>query len=395
LHLKLRWLAMSVFVLASAVNFLDRSILNTLAPLIRSEFHLSNQQFGWVISAFSLCYALASPFIGYLLDGYGLNLVISVAVGVWSLAGFATGFVQNLTGLVLCRMGLGLGEAGGIPAVAKAGAMYLPPEERALGSALGQVGITVGAVLAPFVATGLALRHGWRWPFLLTGALGLFWIPLWLAVSRVIKPAYTTGMAKARVWWDRRLGVLIVANMLWMGLYSLWTNWTTLYLVDVHHLTLEEAQWYAWIPPLASNLGGFLGGWMAMRWIRKDGDPVPARLKVILLSAVGSLLTVAVPFAKTPRLAMVAISVSFLFILAGSVNIYVLPVDLFGTERAGFAISGLVFGYGLMQLAISPMIGHRLDQEGYALVCWVLAVTPLLAWGLLRGFLRDDEEGMK
>jgi MFS transporter, ACS family, hexuronate transporter len=266
--------------------------------------------------------------------------------------------------------------------VAKAGAMYLPPEERALGSALGQVGITVGAVLAPFVATGLALSHGWRWPFLVTGALGLLWIPLWLAVSRVIKPAYDSGVTKAQVWWDNRLGVLMLANVLWMGLYSLWSNWTTLYLVDVHHLTLKEAQWYAWVPPFASNLGGFLGGWMALRAIRKGRDPVPARLRVILISAIGSLLTVVVPLTKTPGWAMAAISVSFLFILAGSVNIYVLPVDLFGPERAGFAISGLVFAYGLMQLVISPVIGHMVDRAGYAMVCWVLSGTPLIAWAL-------------
>jgi ACS family hexuronate transporter-like MFS transporter len=378
---------MCVFVLASTVNFLDRTILNTLAPLIRSEFHINNEQFGWVIAAFSLSYALASPFVGYLLDGYGLDRVIAGAVAAWSLAGIATGFVRSLPGLVLCRIGLGLGEAGGIPAVAKAGAMYLPPEERALGSALGQAGITVGAMLAPFVATGLAVTHGWRAPFLVTGALGMLWVPLWLGVSRVIKPAYDTGASKALIWWDHRLGVLMVANLLWMGLYSLWSNWTTLYLVDVHHLSLAEAQWYAWVPPLASNFGGLLGGWMAMRWIRTGSDPVRARLRVILLSALGSLLTIAVPFTKSPGWAMASISVSFLFILAGSVNIYVLPVDLFGPERSGFAIAGLVFAYGLMQLGLSPAIGHRLDRDGYATVCWVLAVTPLVAWSVMHLFL--------
>lgn len=375
---------MSVFVLASTVNFLDRSILNTLAPLIRNEFHLNNEQFGWVISAFSLSYALASPFMGYLMDGHGLNIVISAAVGLWSLAGFATGLVRNLPQLLLCRVGLGLGEAGGIPAVAKAGAMYLPTGERALGSALGQIGITVGAIAAPFIATGLALKHGWRWPFLLTGALGLLWIPLWLFVSRLIRPAYSSGKTKAGVWWDAKLGVLMLANVLWMGLYSLWTNWTTLYLVDVQHLSLADAKWYAWVPPFASNIGAFLGGWMALRFIGRDTNPVPARLRVILISAVGALLTVAVPFTKTPGWAMAAISVSFFCILAGSVNIYVLPVDLFGPERAGFAISGLVFAYGLLQLAISPLIGHWVDRSGYSTVCWSLAATPILSWALLR-----------
>jgi ACS family hexuronate transporter-like MFS transporter len=375
---------MSVFALASLLNYLDRSLLSSLAPAIVSEFHIDLAQFGWILSVHSLPYALAAPFLGILMDRVGLNAVITAAVGVWSLAGAATGLSRGLGGLAACRVVLGVAESAGIPGAAKAGGIYLPPEERALGSAVSQVGLSLGAVLAILLGTPLALKFGWRYPFVVTGLAGLLWIPLWLAVSRKIKPKYENKAAKSTIWWDSRLFALIAANVLWMGLYSLWSFWTTLYLTEVRKLTLEQSQWYSWIAPVASNLGAFAGGWLALRAIRKGRDPIRARLRVILISAFGVLATLLLPLAPNAGWAMAVISVSYFWTLAGSVNIYVIPVDLFGPERAGFAISALVFAYGLLQTVISPVIGHLAKAGEWTTVVWMLSLPPLLAWGLLR-----------
>jgi ACS family hexuronate transporter-like MFS transporter len=375
---------MSVFAIASLLNYLDRSLLSALGPAIEKEFHINHVYFGWLISVLSLTYAIPAPFLGMLMDRVGLTAVITSAVGLWSIAGAATGFSGSLTGLMGCRAALGLGESAGIPAVAKAGAMYLPAEERSLGSALSQVGLSLGGVLAVLVGTPLEEKHGWRFPFVLIGLLGLLWIPLWLVVSRRVKPAYENRAAKFTVWWDWRLIALIVANVLWMGLYSLWSNWATIYLVDVQKLSLSHSRWYSWIAPVASSLGAFLGGWLALRGIRAGRDAVTARLQVILISAMGILLTLLLPLAHSAGLAIAVISVSYFFTLAGSVNIYVIPVDLFGPERAGFAISALVFAYGLLQFVVSPVIGHFANAGQWTAIVWMLSLPPLLAWGLLR-----------
>ena len=379
---------MGVFALASLLNYLDRQLLSSLAPQIGSEFHIDLAQFGWILSAHSLPYALAAPFLGVLMDRIGLGAVISGAVAMWSAAGAATGLSGSLAGLFGCRVVLGAAESASIPGAAKAGGIYLPPEERALGSAVSQVGLSLGGVLAVLVGTPLALTYGWRFPFVATGLVGLLWIPLWLTVSRKIKPAYENKAAKFTIWWDWRLLALIVANVLWMGLYSLWSNWTTLYLTEVRKLTLAESQWYSWIAPVTSNLGAFLGGWLALREIRKHSDPLKARLRVILISAVGVLATLMLPRAPSAGWAMAVISVSYFWTLAGSVNIYVIPVDLFGPERAGFAISALVFAYGLLQFVISPVIGSFAKAGEWTSVVWMLSLPPLAAWGLLRVALR-------
>jgi ACS family hexuronate transporter-like MFS transporter len=125
-----------IFVISTAINYLDRQTLATLAPLIRSEFSLSNTDYGLLVTAFSVSYMLCAPFAGWFVDRVGLTNGIAVAVGLWSLAGIATGLTSGLAGLVVCRAWLGLAEAGGIPAAGKAIHLYLRPAERALGHAL-------------------------------------------------------------------------------------------------------------------------------------------------------------------------------------------------------------------------------------------------------------------
>ena len=171
-------------MLSSAINYLDRQSLATLAPLVRAEFHLSNTQYGLILTAFSIAYMASAPFAGMLIDGIGLNRAISLAVGLWSCAGIATGFTRGLGGLVGCRAVLGVAEAAGVPASGKAIHQYLRPAERALGNALSQAGLSLGLILAPPIATWLAVRGGWRQAFVVTGALGLAWIPLWNWAAR-------------------------------------------------------------------------------------------------------------------------------------------------------------------------------------------------------------------
>ncbi|MCU1258305.1 MAG: major facilitator superfamily 1 [Bryobacterales bacterium] len=371
----MRWIAVGIFVLSSTLNFLDRNILAAVAPLVQKEFGIDDVGYGFLISAFSLSYALASPANGYLLDRFGLNRVIRWLVAFWSGISIATAFTWNYAGLLLCRIGLGAGESGGIPAVAKTGGMYLPGNERALGSALGQIGIAVAGMLAPVLAGWFAVPYGWRSLFLVTGVLGLLWLPLWHFTSRRIRPEYSVSESVAKVKLDLRLWALMAANVLWMSTYSLWGSWTTKYLVAAHGLTLRDAAPYAAIPPLASMLGGFFGGWLALK---------RPRLQVILLSAVGGLAVLLVPAAHDPRWATAAISASYFFCLAGSVNIYTLPLDWYGPERAGTAVSALVLAYGLLQFVISPLIGWTVKTTGYGPVFWAVAFPPLLAWVILK-----------
>lgn len=384
-----RWLAVAIFILSSALNYLDRSLLNMLAPSIMTEFHLNQLSFGYILSAFSLVYAFSSLGAGFVLDRIGLNKSIIAAIAWWSGAGILTAFTRGFNGLLFVRAGLAVGESAGVPAFGKLNGVYLKRSERALGTAANQIGLSLGGILAA-AAVPFAVTMGWRMPFAVCGALGLLWIPIWWLTSRKIPPENGARevVAKGRsseILGQRDLWVLVAANVLWMGAYSLWSNWTTIYLTHVQHITLKQTARYVWIPPLVSTFGGFFGGWLSMHWINQRMDSVAARRRAIWVSAFGALATLVLPFATSPGVATTIISLSFFFCLAGSVNIYALPLDIFGAEHAGVAIAALTFAFGLMQTVISPVIGWLGDKGWYVQVVWLITVPLFLSAFVLLG----------
>ncbi len=379
-------------MLSSTLNYLDRLLLNTLAPLIMASLGFNQTRFGLLISVFSITYAASTLFAGWILDRFGVNRGISWAVAWWSTAALGTGLVRGFGGLGICRAALGIGESAGVPAFGKVNGLYLKPGERALGAAVNQIGLSLGAALAPLFI-GLALSRGWRAPFIVTGCFGFVWIPVWLMISRKIEPHYAAEEFIApedkrshfAILRERNLILLVLANVLWMGSYSLWSNWTTLYLTGVQHLTLRETASYVWIPPLISNFGGFFGGWLSLMWIKRSVDPVAARRRAVWISAFGALITLLLPLAPDASWATALISISFFFALSGSVNIYALPIDLYGPARSGVAIAALTCAFGIMQTVISPIIGYLSDHKLYTPVIWLVTVPLLLSAAVLMG----------
>ncbi|MGH9608916.1 MAG: MFS transporter [Bryobacteraceae bacterium] len=389
----MRWLAYAAFVSSSTLNYLDRQLLATLAPLLMVQLHFDQTGFGFLISAFSIAYAASSLATGWFLDRVGVNRGMTTAVSWWSVSAIATGLASSFGGLLGCRIALGIGESPAVPAAGKVNGMYLKPEERALGAAVNGIGISLGLAIAPLFI-GIALAHGWQTPFMLTGLLGFVWIPVWLLTSRAIRPSQEQQKAAAPVrpefsmLRERNLILLVIATILWMGSYSLWSNWTTLYLTQVTHLTLKQTAAYVWIPPLVSNVGGFFGGWLSLRWMRRKATPIAARQRAIWVSAIGSLLTLLLPLAPNAAWATACISVSFFFALSGSVNLYALPIDIYGAARSGLAIAALTCAYGFLQTVISPLIGYLADHKLYTDVVWI-ASLPLLAGACVLMGLRE------
>ena len=131
----------------------------------------------------------------------------------------------------------------------------------------------------------MAPRYGWRSTFALCGALGFLWIPVWLFTAKRIPARAVENCAVATpagdVLRDRRFWGLALANVFVMMLYSLWSNWTTLYFVQERHLSADQAnREFAWIPPVFATAGGFFGGLIVYRWIRAGMNVIRARLRI-------------------------------------------------------------------------------------------------------------------
>jgi MFS family permease len=276
--------------------------------------------------------------------------------------------------------------------------MYLEPSERAIGTATNQIGISLGGALAPLIVAAMTARHyAWQSSFVLCGALGLVWVPIWWFVARKappkeLAPEEPGAASLQQLLRDRRVWGLAFGTLCIMSLYSLWTNWTTLYFVEVWKMTAEEANRdFAWIPPVAGTVGGFFGGWLAYRAIRVGTEVVAARLRVSWLCAVFVLLTAAIPMMPNRGLAAVAVSVSYFWTVCISTNLYALPIDLFGPRRAAFGVAVLTFAYGLFQFFVSPVIGAMVDHGRFTSVCVAMSALPLVGVWILQVTTRTKQ----
>jgi ACS family hexuronate transporter-like MFS transporter len=391
-----RWVAISIFISASVLNYLDRQILATMVDIWRArpEFPFTYDDYGLLLSVFSIAYAASALFVGGFIDRVGLNRGASLAVALWAIASFGTGASHSVHQLLVWRALLGISEASAIAAVTKAVAMYLLPPERAVGQAMSQLGLSLGAGLAPAFAVYFSYRYSWHWAFYAAGALSLVWIPMWLGTSRVITPVAlpqsrndTHSFALLR---DPKLWALMMANALGMTVYSLWANWAPTFLIRVHHLTPPEASHYTWIVPLTGYLGALLGGIISWRLVRSGRTPVAARKRACLVSAILLLATIAVPLLPNPALATAGMSFSFFWVCAWSVNHYTLPIDIYGAQRAAFGGASLVFAYGVMQSIVSRPLAAVIERYGFSPVTLVFAFLPLASYVLVHVFIADN-----
>jgi sugar phosphate permease len=396
-----RWVAITIFVFSAVLNYLDRQVLATMVDIWRSrpEFAFSYEDYGLVLSVFSLAYALAAPFMGWFLDRAGLNRGISISVAVWAAASIATGFAHSVGFLLVCRAILGIAEASGVSAVGKAVGMYLRPPERAVGTAMGQLGLSLGAGLAPHFAVYFSYQYSWRFCFYAVGILSLLWIPIWLFTSKTIRPISEGGAGGHKfsgdIIRDPRIWAMVFCNSTAMTIYSLWTNWTPTYLVKVHHLAPSQARNYSWIVPICGYLGALLGGTISWRLIRAGFEPVEARKRVCLLASIALVSTIGIPLLPTPALATLGMSISYFSIAAWSANMYTIPVDIFGAERAAFGIAALLLAYGGMQAILSRPLGQIIEQRGFFPICAAFAFLPLIAQIVMQKFIRTHPDGLE
>src|SRR5579884_2348525 len=316
--LRLRWAAVVIFVLSAVLNYLDRQVLATMVDIwrLRPEFPFDYARYGELLAVFSIAYALSAPFMGWFLDRVGLTRGICISVAVWALASFGTATVYSFAELLWWRALLGAAEAAGVSAMGKVSGGYLLPEERALGAATQQLGLSIGAGLAPRFAVFFAYNYSWRWTFAGAGALSLAWIPVWIFTERLIPPTVQPQTRRGaagdeRLLADLRLWLMMLANAMGMTIYSLWTNWAPTYLIRTYRLTPPQAARYTWIIPISAYFGAFAGGSLSYFWIRRGLPPVLARRRACTVSAAAALITASLPWMPTPALAAAGICASF------------------------------------------------------------------------------------
>ena len=180
------WWICGLLLLASTINYMDRQTLSNTSKRITDEFKLSDEQYGNLELAFGLAFACGATVFGIIADKTSVRWLYPIVLLLWSMMGFLTGFVETYAGLLLCRLFLGLFEAGHWPCALKTTQRLLPPDKRTLGNSVLQSGTAIGAIITPLIMKMMLTNQpgSWRPVFQVLGAIGVVWVVLWLVSVR-------------------------------------------------------------------------------------------------------------------------------------------------------------------------------------------------------------------
>jgi MFS family permease len=180
-----RYVVLAMLILAYTFNFLDRQILGILKEPIKNELHLTDTELGLMGGlAFAALYTTLGVPIAWLADRFSRTWIMTAALTVWSGFTMACGLAGGFWSLFLCRMGVGVGEAGGVPPAYSLLADYFPKHQRARALAAYSFGIPLGTALGVLFGGLIAAYVDWRMAFVVVGAAGVLLAPLFKLVVR-------------------------------------------------------------------------------------------------------------------------------------------------------------------------------------------------------------------
>lgn len=402
----LRWWIVALICAGTIANYLARNSLGVLAPELKSALHMSTQQYSYVVGAFQLAYTIMQPVAGAFIDRFGLRAGFALFGLAWSAANMMHALAIGWVSLAIYRGILGLFESAAIPSGIKAVAEWFPARERSVAVGWFNAGTSLGALIAPPVVVAVALWADWRTAFIVTGGVGIFWAAAWYifyrspddhpaitpeekAMIAVEKPKGPVQRAKAKdILRTSRFWVIAVPRFLAEPAWQTFSFWIPLYLASERGMDLKQIALFAWLPFLAADVGGILGGYLSP-WLMKRGvSLIPSRVAGVVLGAVLMIAPGCIGLAASPYTAIALFCIGGFAhqMISGLIN--TLSADVFAPAEVGTA-NGFIGQAGWIGgLLFSLLIGQLADTVGYAPLFAVLAVFDLIGAAVLIIFIR-------
>jgi ACS family hexuronate transporter-like MFS transporter len=377
--------------LATVLNYLDRQILSFVkaSPDFQAAVPVSDELFGILNACFMGAYALANGLSGPFIDRVGTKVGYAVCMVWWSLAGIAHVLARGALSLGLCRVLLGLGEAGNWPAAAKMVGEWFPTRERALASGLFNSGAAIGAILSPLLIVWMVNSFGWRSAFLVMGGLGLVWTVAWWLVYRTpaaAGPAAAEPRVPVRDLVRTRFLLSFTAAKFFMDpVWYFIAFWFPSFLSRVHGVkfTLQDMGWKAMVPFIAAAVGNVAGGTLTGAFLRA-GLPVNTARKlgasVFALLMLGLIPAI---FTRHAGLAIALVSLTAFGYAGFLANTLAFPAEVFPRSALASAWGLASVGSGLGGMLFSYLSGYLVERVGYTPVFIGYGLFPLLALALI------------
>ncbi len=397
-----------MLLLVYIFNFIDRQILAILAEPIQQDLQLSDGEMGMLGGlAFALLYSTLAVPLAWLADRTSRSWVIAVSLVVWSGFTAVCGFSQNFWQIFAARLGVGVGEAGGVaPSYALIGD-HFPSNKRAFALSVYSLGIPLGSAIGVLVGGYIAAAVDWRLAFLVVGLAGIMLAPVFKFVVRdrpvapEVRAAAPSLAATARLlarkpsFWLLSFGAAS-SSMLGYGI----AFWLPSFLRRSFALDLvESSQFYGAILLLGGIAGVLAGGWLGDRLGRRDRafhGYLPA-----LAFVIGALLFAAGISATDVRIAFVmllipqAMAYIWLGPVLSAVQHLVEPASramasaLFLLINNLIGLGGGIYALGALSDALAPIYGSEALRYSMLYSLWLYGVSALLM-ALAGSYLRRD-----
>ncbi|MGO8955653.1 MAG: spinster family MFS transporter [Rhodomicrobium sp.] len=400
------YLGLALLTGLNLFNYMDRYVLASVVPPLKSELQLSDAQIGWLTSAFMIGYFATSPVFGYLGDRWQRKGLIAFGVVLWSLGTVLSGFCYQYWALIGCRVLTGLGEASyAVLAPAWISDLF-SPQRRNNALTIFYVAIPLGSALG-YILGGFAVEHGgWRNGFLWAGAPGLL---LALALLKLTEPARGAhdaavpdgtpaaskqGFGIASLFRIAGFTLIVLGLTAYTFALGAFAAWGPAFLNRVHGLDLGTAdRFMGGALVIGGLLGTLIGGFAATAWRRKT----PAGYALLAtLAAFLTLLFATVAFldvgTKASMLCLGA-AIFLSFLPTGPIN--TLLIESVPIASRARAMAASIFTIHLFGDFWSPALvglladwGYRPDRPGLGLQHAMLVLPAVfglavLFWGWL------------
>jgi ACS family hexuronate transporter-like MFS transporter len=394
---RVRWGICALLFSATTINYVDRSVLGVLAPLLRDEIGWTDYQYGNISAAFTLAYAIGFLFAGWFIDRFGTRIGYALYLIVWSLAAAGHALASTAIGFLIARFALGLGESGNFPAAIKTVAEWFPRKERALATGIFNAGSNVGAVIAPLVVPWLTLQWSWRAAFAVTGVAGLAWVLFWWPLYR--KPSEHPWLGagershiesdppepvlavrwlellRHRQAWAFAVGKFLTDSVWWFYLF-----WFPLFMADTFGFDLRTIGLPLITVYLLADVGSVGGGWLSSRLLKTGWSPNAARKTAMLVCALLILPVAMAPRVTNPWVAVWLVGVAAAAHQGFSANIFTITSDMFPKPAIGSVVgfggfAGSMGGF-LMNLGAG---WFRQNQGSYVTMFMIAGMAYLIA----------------
>lgn len=414
---RLRWFIVWTLFCSTVINYINRQTLSVLAPVLMQHFHMTHEDYSYVVGAFQVAYAGTWLIGGIIIDIIGTRRGLTLAMIWWSISNMLHSLANSMFSLAVFRVMLGIGEGFNWPGASKTVAEWFPAEERGLAVAIFDSGSSVGAVIAtPFVAF-MAIQFGWRYAFVAAGLLGFFWLIPWLYFyhpfdshprlseeeRKLIQERRDTPAASAltgaKRWLvhlkERNVWGIVLGRSLTDPIWWFYVFWLPAYLSEARGFSLKEIGAFAWIPFLAADLGNFTGGFATRFFIKRGMPVIRSRKLVCILSSIPMIAGIPAAMTHSTTVALALISFATWGYASWSTMGLTFPSDLFPQDVVA-SVTGLSgLGAGLVSAFFTVFIGFIVDKFSYFPAFVAAGTVPLLATAIILILIRAPESSAK